>query len=267
MRNLIIGGEGYIGLHLQKILKADVIDIQGNPNYRIDIRSNFSFIKEYDNVIYLAAKVKVNESNKEPYEYFKSNVYALMNVLEKIKTKNFIFASSGTAAQPDSIYGLTKNIGEKIVQDYCLKNGINYTIFRFYNVIGSLFGIKPTNPDGLFYNLIKASYTGEFDLYGINYPTRDGSAVRDYIHVMEVCYAIQKATMIPAMGIESLGTGHGYTVLEVIQAFKKSNKVDFKINIKEARDGDLAVSVLDKVSSYYTQLYSLEELLLYKGEI
>jgi UDP-glucose 4-epimerase len=261
MKNLIIGSEGYIGSHLKRIMSGDTLDKQGSPGFLIDITKDFPFIDHYDNVIFLAALVNVGESNSNPFDYFNTNIAGLTNVLQKIKTKHFIFASSGTAAKPDSIYGLTKNIGEKVVEDYCKKNNINYTIFRFYNVIGSKFGIQPTNKDGLFYNLIKASETGVFNIYGYDYNTPDGTAIRDYIHVIEVCHAIIKSLEKPSNSIESLGTGVGYSVMEIARKFMQVNNTKFNIIFKERRDGDLESTVLDNPSQYYTKLYSLEELL------
>jgi UDP-glucose 4-epimerase len=261
MKVLITGSEGYIGSHLKKIINADTIDKKGNPSFKFDITQYFPFIAEYDVVVHLAALVNVGESNSNPFDYFNTNIGGLASILQTIKTKHFIFASSGTAGQPDSIYGLTKNIGEKMVIDFCTKNKIDYTIFRFYNVIGSHYGIEPTNKDGLFYNLIKASETGVFNIYGNDYNTPDGTAIRDYIHVMEVCNSIVKSLDKPSNSIESLGTGVGYSVLQIARKFMEVNNTIFKITFKERRDGDLEKTVLDNPSRYFTKIYSLEELL------
>jgi UDP-glucose 4-epimerase len=261
MKVLITGSEGYIGSHLKKIIIADTIDKQGDPGFKVDITKYFPFISEYDAVVHLAALVNVGESNSNPFDYFNTNIGGLASILQTIKTKHFIFASSGTASQPDSIYGLTKNIGEKMVIDFCTKNKINYTIFRFYNVIGSQYGIEPTNKDGLFYNLIKASETGVFNIYGNDYNTPDGTAIRDYIHVMEVCNSIVKSLDKPSNSIESLGTGVGYSVLEIARKFMEVNNTKFNIVFKDRRDGDLEKTVLDNPSKYFTKFYNLEELL------
>lgn len=261
MKDLIIGSEGYIGSHLKQLITAETIDKQGSPGFLIDIRKDFQIIDHYDNVIFLAALVNVGESNSNPFDYFSTNIAGLTNVLQRIKTKHFIFASSGTAAKPDSVYGLTKNIGEKIVQDYCTKNNIDYTIFRFYNVIGSSYGIQPTNKDGLFYNLIKAIDTKTFNIYGYDYNTPDGTAIRDYIHVMEVANSIVRSLGNPSNSIESLGTGTGYSVLEIARKFMQVNDVKFDVVFKERRDGDLEKTVLDNPSKYFKQIYNIEQLL------
>ena len=261
MKNLIIGSEGYIGQHLKKIINADTIDIKEGSGWKIDIRDGLRLLPEYDNIIMLAALVNVGDSNSNPFNYFNTNIGGLANVLRGVRTKHFIFASSGTAAKPDSIYGLTKNIGEKMVEDFCRKNNTNYTIFRFYNVIGNEYDIQPTNKDGLFYNLIKAVDTKTFNIYGNDYNTPDGTAIRDYIHVIEVCKSIEKSLDNPSNSIESLGTGVGYSVLEIANKFMEVNNVEFNIEFKDRRDGDLEKTVLDNPSEYYKKIYSLERLL------
>jgi UDP-glucose 4-epimerase len=261
MKNLIIGSEGYIGQHLKKIINADTIDIKKGSGWNIDIRDGLRLLPEYDNIIMLAALVNVGDSNSNPFNYFNTNIGGLANVLRGVRTKHFIFASSGTAAKPDSIYGLTKNIGEKMVEDFCKKNNTNYTVFRFYNVIGNEYGIQPTNKDGLFYNLIKAVDTKTFNIYGNDYDTPDGTAIRDYIHVMEVCQSIVKSLDNPSNSVESLGTGVGYSVLEITKKFMEVNNVEFNIEFKDRRDGDLEKTVLDNPSKYYEKIYSLERLL------
>lgn len=261
MKNIIIGSEGYIGSHLKKLMDADTMDKDGAPKFLIDIRKDFSMSNLYDNVVFLAALVNVGESNSRPFDYLSTNIAGLIHTLQGVKTKHFIFASSGTAAKPDSIYGLSKNIGEKIVEDYCTKNGIAYTIFRFYNVIGNEHNIQPTNKDGLFYNLIKAVDTKTFNIYGNDYDTPDGTAIRDYIHVMEVCASIVKSLDNPSNSIESLGTGIGYSVLEITKKFMEVNDVEFNIEFKGRRDGDLEKTVLNNPSTYYEKTYSLDRLL------
>jgi UDP-glucose 4-epimerase len=261
MKNIIIGSEGYIGSHLKKLMDADTMDKDGAPTFLVDIRKHFELDHVYDNVVFLAALVNVGESNSNPFNYLDTNIAGLIHTLHTVKTKHFIFASSGTASKPDSIYGLSKNMGEKIVEDYCKKHGIAYTIFRFYNVIGNAYNIQPTNKDGLFYNLIKAVDTKTFNIYGYDYNTPDGTAIRDYIHVMEVCNSIVKSLDNPSNSIESLGTGKGYSVLEITKKFMEVNNVEFHIEFKGRRDGDLEKTVLDNPSTYYEKIYSLDRLL------
>jgi UDP-glucose 4-epimerase len=271
-RVLVTGSSGYIGQHLVKLLKkefsVDGLDLTIATNtelfFNLDIRnSNLNLEQEYDTVVHLAALVNVGDSVHDPISYYNTNINGTVNILKNIKCKNFIFASTGAAKQLSNPYGISKRVAEDIVNKYCQDNNINYTIFRFYNVIGQD-GFEPTNPDGLFFNLIKACRTGEFNLYGDNYNTKDGSCVRDYVHVMEVCHSITTAITTPANNLENLGHGRGYTVKEIINIFKKVNDCDFNIIVKNKRDGDLETSVLKNVSKYMVKLYSITELLKVK---
>jgi UDP-glucose 4-epimerase len=126
-------------------------------------------------------------------------------------------------------------------------------------------GYEPTNVDGLMYNLMKAKETGVFHVHGADYPMLpDGTAIRDYLHVMEVCQAIKSAIDRPVSDslIENLGHGKGYSVLEMVNAFKKANNCDFGVKFMPRREGDVAKTVLDDVSSYMpTQYIPIEEML------
>ena len=271
---LITGNSGYIGSHLSKML-ADSYEVYGldinvpqtdrlKDWYNIDIRKLFTIDQEFDAVIHLAALVNVGESEQQPISYYITNLNGTMNVINKIKTKNFIFASTGAAAGCESAYGISKRAAEDVVREYCtIHNPKDYTIFRFYNVIGSD-GFAPTNPDGLMYNLMKSKEKGEFTIFGNDYDTRDGTCIRDYVHVNEICEALGSAIERPSNQIECLGHGVGYTVAEIVNMFKKVNNIpniNLLTKIGPRRKGDLAVSVLDNVSPYMKNLYTLEQLL------
>ena len=260
---LVTGSSGYIGKHLVKILQNnfEVYGIDLNEKHNsIDIRKDFTIDKEFDAVIHLAALVKVNESVNKPSDYYSTNIIGTINVLNRLKYKNFIFASTGAATKMNSPYAISKKAGEEIVEEYCIKNKIDYTIFRFFNVIGSD-GILPTNNDGLFFNLMSAEMLGYINLYGTDYDTKDGTCIRDYVHVNEICYSIIEAITDPANSIENLGHGIGHSVKEIIEIYKKVNNVDFEIKNMPRRSGDIEVSVLDNVSRYMKKLYTIENLL------
>jgi UDP-glucose 4-epimerase len=260
---LITGSGGYIGQHLVKKLRiVDTLDIVGNATYKIDIRNKFYIDEEYDVVIHLAAKVQVGESVKDPLLYYDTNINGTINVLN-IKTKNFIFASTGAVEHMNCPYAISKKTCEEIIQQHCSTHNIPYTIFRFYNVIGSD-GINPTNPDGLLYALIKSIDSKQFNIYGNDYNTPDGTCIRDYVHVNEICEAIIKAIDLPANRIESLGHGKGNSVLTIVNTFKEVNNVDFNVNFVGRREGDIEVSVLNKTSSYLKSDYTLDRLLKYE---
>lgn len=268
---LITGCSGYIGSHLVKMLsnKYEVHGLDINAPkadglrefHQIDIRKLFHLPIEFDAVIHLAALVNVGESERIPLSYYITNLNGTMNVINKIETKNFIFASTGAAQDCESAYGISKRAAEDVVREYYTTHKpTSYTIFRFYNVIGSD-GFSPTNPDGLMYNLMKASETGEFTIFGTDYGSYDGTCVRDYVHVNEICDALSSAIEKSTNQIECLGHGVGTSVRDIVNLYKKVNNIDFEIKYGPKRKGDIAVSVLDNVSPYMKELYSLEQLL------
>jgi UDP-glucose 4-epimerase len=271
---LITGNSGYIGSHLSKMLMdtmkyevhgLDIRDPQYTLNrfYRQDIKSQFKIKEEFDCIIHLAALVNVGESEKMPTDYYMTNLIGTLNILQHIKTKNFIFASTGAAEKCESAYGVSKRATEDCVKEFCQVNKVPYTIFRFFNVIGSD-GFKPTNPDGLMYNLLKSKELGYFTIFGNDYNTRDGTCERDYVHVNEICDALRTAIENPSNGLENLGHGVGHTVGEMLTMFKKVNNIqnsDLLTKIGPRRKGDIEVSVLGKVSPYMKNLYTIEQLL------
>jgi UDP-glucose 4-epimerase len=268
---LITGCSGYIGSHLVKMLHTDYevygLDIN-TPQadglrefYQHDIRKLIDLPIEFDCVIHLAALVNVGESEQKPISYYITNLNGTMNVVNKIKTKNFIFASTGAAEGCASAYGISKRAAEDVVREYCTHHRPTpYTIFRFYNVIGSD-GFDPTNRDGLMHNLMSAKDKGEFTIFGTDYNTFDGTCIRDYVHVNEICDALHTAIEKPSNQIECLGHGTGHTVRQIVDLYKKVNNVDFTVKEGPRRKGDLTISVLDNVSPYMKELYSLEEIL------
>ena len=218
---LITGSSGYIGSHLCDMLSGEYevhgLDIK-DPQveiekfYKLDINKQFLIEGvEFDSVVHLAALTSVPESQERPISYYITNLNGTMNVLNKVKTKNFVM---------------------------------------------------PTNVDGLFYNLNKARESGEFTIYGNDYPnTVDGTCVRDYVHVEEVCHALRMAIEKPANNTECLGHGIGYTVKEMVNKFQAVNKCEFEIKYGPRRDGDIEYYVLEDVSPYMKNLYSIEDLL------
>lgn len=268
---LITGCSGYIGSHLSDMLMSeyevhglDIVEpkVEISKFYNIDINKQFIIDGiEYDAVVHLAALTSVGESQERPISYYITNINGTMNVLNKIKTKNFIFASTGAAQDCLSAYGVSKRAAEDVVRSYTKMSGADYTIFRFYNVIGSTVTM-PTNPDGLFYNLNKAKETGLFTIYGNDYPnTKDGTCVRDYLHVEEVCHSIKLAIEKSSNNTECLGHGVGYTVYEMACMFQDVNHCEFEIKFGPRRSGDIEYYVLNNVSPYMKNLYKIDDLL------
>ena len=276
MKILITGNAGYIGSHLTQLLnkRAD-LELYGldrcNPvvlmerfsQNDITMPAHFKWPVEdieFDCVIHLAAEVAVGRSVSNPILYYQTNTLGTLRVLQNLKFKRFVHASTGSAGPMNNPYGISKRASEEIVDQYCRENNIPFTTFRFYNVTGSD-GIKPTNPDGLMWNLMNAQKTGVFNLFGDDYITEDGSAVRDYTHVNEICNALEKAIDRSTNQIENLGHGVGTTVKQMISLYKKVNNCDFEVRACPRRAGDLERSVLDNPSPFMQKLYTMEELL------
>jgi UDP-glucose 4-epimerase len=267
---LITGNSGYIGSHLCKMLNEEyeIIGLDINkPLFNIkkhllnDIKKPLPKIKDkFDAVIHLAAVVNVGESERVPTDYYMTNLIGTLNILNWVKTDNFIFASTGAAEKCESAYGTSKKAAEDCIKEFCNFTNLPYTIFRFYNVIGSD-GFVPTNQDGLMYNLLNAKDTGKFTVFGEDYDTRDGTCIRDYVHVNEICDAIRTAIEKPSNSIENLGHGVGFSVKEMVSLFELVN--DCKIDVKYGprRKGDIEASVLDNPSSYIQNLYKIQDLL------
>lgn len=262
-RILITGSSGYIGKHLKKMLDNDyeilVLD-KNDPVNPVDITKKLPQYDDIDTVIHLAALANVSRSTRFPKEYFDTNINGTINVLENIKYDNFIFASTGSAAGMASPYAISKKACELIVEDHCKKFDKTFTIFRFYNVIGCD-GFVPQNPDGLVLSLLKAEETGHFDVCGTDYDTPDGTCLRDYTHVNEICTAIKKAIETPANKLENLGHGVGTSVKQIAEIYQKVNNVAFEIRSAPRRPGDLVSSVVIDKSPYMERLYSIEDML------
>ena len=275
MKILITGNSGYIGSHLTKLLskrtdlelygldrKASQLPVKEQCRNDITMPGYFLWQNdfEFDCVIHLAAEVAVGRSVTNPIVYYKTNTLGTLRVLQDLKCKRFIHASTGSAGPMNNPYGISKRASEEIVDQYCKERSIPFTTFRFYNVTGSD-GIKPTNPDGLMWNLMNAQKTGVFNLFGDDYNTLDGSAVRDYTHVNEICRALEQAIDQSTDQIENLGHGIGTSVKQMINLYKKVNNCDFEVKIGPRRAGDLECSVLDNPSPFMQQLYTMEDLL------
>jgi UDP-glucose 4-epimerase len=215
---------------------------------------------EFDCVIHLAAEVAVGRSVTNPIVYYQTNTIGTLRILQELKYKRFIHASTGSAGPMNNPYGISKRASEEIVNQYCKQHAIPFTTFRFYNVTGSD-GIMPTNPDGLMWNLMDAQKTGVFNLFGNDYNTLDGSAVRDYTHVNEICLALEQAIDRSTNQIENLGHGVGTTVKQMVDLYKRVNNCDFDVQVCPRRAGDLESSVLDTPSPFMQQLYTIEDLL------
>lgn len=222
-------------------------------------------------IIHFAAYKAVGESVKEPLKYYENNIVSLTNILKLMNTydvKNLVFSSSCTVygnatkipvtestptQKAISPYGNTKQIGESILEDYYKSNkNKNITILRYFNPIGAhpsgLIGELPIGtPNNLvpFITQTAAGIRKELTVFGNTYETKDGSCVRDYIHVVDLASAHIKAlekqtNQNSKLEILNVGTGHGVSVLEVVQCFEETVKTKLSYTIGTKRDGDVS---------------------------
>ncbi len=227
---------------------------------------------EIGQVINFAGFKAVGESVAKPLEYYTNNVYGALNLLQimkKYNVKDFVFSSSATVyGDPERIpideecmvggttnpYGTSKYMIELILKDlYKSDPTWNIVILRYFNPIGAhKSGLIGEEPQGIPNNLLPyitrvANGTlKELSVYGDDYDTKDGTGVRDYIHVVDLAIghvkAIEKILKDEKkLSIYNLGTGNGYSVLEIVNAFKEENKVNVPYRITDRRPGDIAV--------------------------
>lgn len=224
--------------------------------------------------INFAAYKAVGESQEKPLDYYENNLVTLINLLQEFKERNisnFIFSSSctvyGQADQmpidegtplktPESSYGKTKQMGEEILKDFAVAHHKKVTLLRYFNPIGAHPSAKLGElPLGVPNNLVPyvtqtaAGIREKLSIWGSDYPTPDGTAIRDYIYVVDLAKAhvaaLQKLiaeTADTAVEIYNLGTGKGSSVLEVVQAFEKANGVKVPYQICDRRAGDITVA-------------------------
>ena len=232
-----------------------------------------------DAVIHFAGYKAVGESVLKPLMYYRNNLdstLSLLEVMDEFKVKKIAFSSSATVyGKPNSLpiredfplsttnpYGTTKLIIEGILSDlYNSDNDWSIAILRYFNPIGAhSSGLIGENPNGIPNNLmpyiIKVA-TGELDCLGVfgnDYDTHDGTGVRDYIHVVDLAKghvkAIKKILKDNGCDAYNLGTGKGYSVLDLVNTFKKVNDVDIKYQIKERRKGDIDACYADPSYAY-----------------
>lgn len=229
---------------------------------------------KFDGVIHFAAMKAVAESCEKPLEYYNCNIRSLLNVLFKcreIGCKTFVYSSSATVYQPSenllteesplgasNPYGHTKVIGEQIVKDLAASDpSWKIMSLRYFNPIGAhpsgRMGESPERPQNIL-PIIQKVAVGKLEcvnICGNDWPTRDGTGVRDYIHVMDLAdgHVMALDYLEKSNGgvhnVLNLGTGKGVSVLEMIETFSKASKVDVKHRFVGRRPGDLASVVAD----------------------
>ena len=256
---------------LKNIVGIEPIVMEGDickPEFLSEVFSKFS----PDAVIHFAAYKAVGESVKDPLKYYRNNIIGLINILEKMiefKVNNFVFSSSCTVYGepkgnkevtekseknlPNSPYGFTKWIGEQIIEDtYKANKDFKIINLRYFNPVGAhksaLIGEYPIGKPNNLLPFITQTAIGKQDfltVFGNDYPTPDGTCIRDYIHVCDLANAHVKAVEFlfnQSHGIHeniNIGTGKGVSVKEIIQTFIKETGVDLNWKFGPRRNGDV----------------------------
>ena len=242
------------------------------PFFNIDLRDKKKlkdiFVEyQFDTVIHFAGLKSVSESVANPELYFENNVAGAENLIECIKmsqVNKVVFSSSATVygqpnylpideehpIQPTNPYGETKAEIEKLFLSDTFFSKISVHILRYFNPVGSYKKIIGEKPKGIPNNLVPyilGVARGEYEylnIFGDDYNTKDGSGVRDYIHVMDLIEAHWHALKMRAFGchIYNVGCGNGYSVKEVVKAFEEAHNLSIAFKIKPRRSGDVAAA-------------------------
>ncbi|MPS66233.1 MAG: UDP-glucose 4-epimerase GalE [Chryseobacterium sp.] len=230
---------------------------------------------QIEGCINFAAYKAVGESQEKPVDYYENNLFSLINILQEFKERgisNFIFSSSctvyGQADQmpidentplkmPESVYGKTKQMGEEILIDFAKAYQRKISLLRYFNPIGAHPSAKIGElPIGVPNNLVPyvmqtaAGIREKLNVWGDDYPTEDGTAVRDYIYVVDLAKAhvaalkrlLENQSEEAVIDIYNLGTGKGSSVLEVVKAFETANNVKVPYQICPRREGDITIA-------------------------
>lgn len=241
--------------------------------HEADIELVFSE-NQIESVIHFAALKAVGESVAMPLEYYSNNVTGTLNLLKtmrKYQVKNFVFSSSATvygnpASNPitedfplstTNPYGATKLMVEDILRDLSKADpSLNIAILRYFNPVGAhISGLIGEEPSGIPNNLmpyitkVAVGKLKSLSVFGNDYNTPDGTGVRDYIHVEDLAdghlKALDKLSGNPGLVTYNLGTGNGYSVLELVNAFAKASGREIPYQISERRPGDIAACYAD----------------------
>ena len=269
------------------------------PFYAVDIRDREGLNRvmqahRFDACIHFAGLKAVGESVAKPWEYYENNIggtLVLLDVLRRHGCKNIIFSSSATVYGDPTVvpiteacpkghstnpYGKTKSMLEEIMMDMRTADPEwNVVLLRYFNPIGAHpSGRIGEHPNGIPNNLmpyltqVAIGKREELGVFGNDYPTPDGTGVRDYIHVVDLAKghvaALQAIERKCGCAIYNLGTGQGYSVLQLVKAFEKANGIKIPYRIKPRRAGDIATCYSNPVKAWrelgWKAQYGLEEM-------
>ena len=249
--------------------------VQAELCHEDEVEALFTQYPDIDSVIHFAGLKAVGESVAKPLEYYSNNLISTLYLLQAMRrhgVKNFVFSSSATVyGDPASVpiqedfptggttnpYGTSKLFQEKILMDICAADpGLNVALLRYFNPIGAHeSGRIGEDPNGIPNNLVPyiaqvaVGKLPELNVFGNDYPTPDGTGVRDYIHVVDLALghvaALRKLEQNCGLFVCNLGTGNGYSVLEVLHAYEKACGKTLPYAIKPRRPGDIAKCYAD----------------------
>ncbi len=246
--------------------KCDILDYEGLTKVFDE--------NKFDSVIHFAGFKAVGESCAKPIEYYHNNMtgtFILLQVMKEHGVKNIVFSSSATVyGIPETVpikedaplftinpYGSTKLMLERVLTDaQSADKEMSVVLLRYFNPIGAHeSGTIGEDPNGIPNNLlpyvaqVAVGRLPKVNVFGNNYPTPDGTGVRDYIHVTDLALghlkAVEKKTGVSGVHIYNLGTGQGYSVLEIIKAFEKAAGKEIPYEIAPNRPGDAAICYAD----------------------
>ena len=259
---------------VEEITGKSVTFYEADVNDRDALRKIFEN-EDIESCIHFAGLKAVGESVEKPWEYYNNNVsgtLVLLDVMMEFNVKNIVFSSSATVyGTPAQIpitencpkgeitnpYGQTKSMVEQILTDIQKSDSEwNVILLRYFDPIGAhKSGRIGENPNGIPNNLmpyitqVAVGRLEKLGVFGNDYPTHDGTGVRDYIHVVDLAEghvkAIQKISENPGLKIYNLGTGKGYSVLDLVKNFEKASGVQIPYEIKPRRAGDIAECYAD----------------------
>lgn len=244
---------------------------------KADVANFFKRNQDLDGIIHFAASKAVGESVENPLLYYENNLNTLIYLLQECNAYsigNFIFSSSCTVyGEPDSLpitedapvktatspYGNTKQISEEILRDTCSVSGLNSIALRYFNPIGAHHTAEIGElPAGVPQNLVPfitqtaAGVRQQLSVFGDDYPTEDGSCIRDYIHVVDLAKAhvvalerLLEKRNSAQYEVFNLGTGRGSSVLEVVRAFERTTGVNLNYKVVDRRAGDVVAVYAD----------------------
>jgi UDP-glucose 4-epimerase len=264
---------------LESLKRVEKLTDCSVPFHKVDVRDNVALRHVFDKysingVIHLAGLKAVGESSEKPIEYYGTNVggtFILTKVMKEFNCKTFVFSSSATVyGDPHTVpikenfplsvtnpYGRSKLMIEEFLQDvYVSGNSWHIALLRYFNPIGAhksgLIGEDPNDiPNNLmpYISQVAIGKLENLSVFGSDYDTPDGTGVRDYIHVVDLAKGHVKA--LQALEDRSqvltvnLGTGNGYSVLDMVKAFEKASGKDVPYEIVERRAGDIATCYAD----------------------